>query len=501
MEYLKLKQAKLQFKLYLHAKTVFERMYKHETCILLIDLPTFPKGTISLSLLTVASHIKALGTVEIFDLNIQTEQALLHQIQAKKYAIIGMKVSAQNYFIAKNLTHAIKQLPQKSKIIWGGEYPTLMPEECLQNADTIVTGLFHSIAPQLIADFKKDTLQRRYTGNNQGVSIDNDAINFNLLGNINRYNKFMGLPLETTRGCTEVCTFCMVHTMQAKHYHTKPIENIQAEVKAIGNNFINIIDYNFGVNKSHVIEVCKIIETSNAIGFMAEMCIELLDDEEILTALAAARCKMIYCGLETIDETALKSIHKMNTNHIENYTRIIEKVQRYGIQIASGFILGMAGTTNATFKKSLNFFEYLGIMYVKLTFLTYNPGTRAHTYYKKKGSYIAKEPMHYDGNHLSYLPDSVSEETIHAGTDYFVDKFYSLSGLIRRAFKTNGNFKAKMAFVLFNYCYSRPYKLWIKHQLFSNDEAFKKALMQPYQKSTILRMAESLLLYIWKQAK
>lgn len=62
----------------------------------------------------------------------------------------------------------------------------------------------------------------------------------------------------------------------------------------------------------------------------------------------------------------------MNTNHVENYERIIRKAQKYGIQVASGFILGINGMNENTFKESLNFFHRMGIIYVKLTFLTYN---------------------------------------------------------------------------------------------------------------------------------
>ena len=39
-------------------------------------------------------------------------------------------------------------------------------------------------------------------------------------------------------------------------------------------------------------------------GWMAEMCLESLDNDEMLGFMRDSGCRIIYCGLESIDEEA-----------------------------------------------------------------------------------------------------------------------------------------------------------------------------------------------------
>ncbi len=465
--------------------------------VVLIDLPTYPKGTLSLSLPYLAAYFKARFKPVIIDLNITDGEDLLSQLERVKPVMAGLKVSSQNYHLACDFSKLIRARFPEVKIVWGGEFPTLLADRCFPYADSIVKGLFDSVAEVFIKDIEGGTLQSEYVGTNEFLPERFVTPDWNIVSQIERYNQFMGLPLETSRGCTEVCTFCMVHIMQKKHYHIKPYNILKKEINAIGGRFINIVDYNFGVNKQHVLDTCKLIEESEAIGFMAEMCLEMLDDDEILSAMQKARCKTVYCGLETIAEESLKAIHKMNTNRIDDYRRIISRARGFGIHIASGFILAIDGTNRETFKETQRFFESTGIMYAKLTFLTYNPGTKVQKYYRKKGVFKSEDPKYYDGNHLSYLPEGVNDTDVFAGTQWFIADFYSLSAILRRSRVVSGAIQ-KAAFMCFNICYARPYQQWIENDVFYNEAGFETLLADRYKKAFVPRLAERLLLLIWK---
>jgi hypothetical protein len=129
--------------------------------IILLDLPTYPKGVLSLSLLSIATCLKNDFAAEIIDLNI--EDFNLDTIIASSCTLIGMKVSAQNSKIASTLTQLIKSSNRAIKVLWGGEFPTLLPEVCLLDADAIICGLFEPISAQFIHDVQNDSLQKIYT--------------------------------------------------------------------------------------------------------------------------------------------------------------------------------------------------------------------------------------------------------------------------------------------------------------------------------------------------
>jgi radical SAM superfamily enzyme YgiQ (UPF0313 family) len=467
--------------------------------VILVDLPTFPKGTASLSLPYLAAILGKRCDVLVLDMNFISIGHTIAQVQESRPVLVGLKVSSQNLFVAKQLTEALKSRIPSCKTVWGGEFPSLMPDEAAAYADCVVSGLFDIVADEFISDLLQDALKPRYDGKNTALPEHWTSPDWSGVTKHGGYNRFMGLPLETSRGCTESCTFCMVLVMQRKHYHTRPLEIIAADVKAIGRNHINIIDYNFGVSADHVKEVCAVIERSEALGFMAEMCIDLLDNDEVLESLKSARCRMIYCGLESIEQNALKSVGKDRTNHIDNYRRIIAKAHANGIRIASGFILGMDGSNLRSYMEAQRFFEEVGIMYVKLTFLTFNPGTRSKTFYEKKGRFLTSEVSYYDGNHLTFLPEGVSEHETLEGTRWFIRNFYSMRAILARAWVFPDSNIGRLAFVLFNLCYRQVYLDWMSHDRMIPTAGPNRSIDGLYRRPWSVRVSESILLFLWKR--
>ena len=468
-------------------------MTKQHENVILIDLPVFPKGVISLSLLLVARCFSKTYNVKIIDLNFAKEDDNLYT--TRNTAMYGLKVSSQSLPYAITITEKIKRLNPSSKIIWGGELPSLLPELCLQYAHSIVQGLFEPIAERFITDLQANQLQAKYHGDNSPEQTFT-AADFSLLPHADKYYQFMGYPMETSRGCTEKCIFCMVHTMQKKNYNLKALDSLKENIAQYKNKFINVVDYNFGVNERHVVEVAQLIKDSGAIGWMAEMCIELLDNERLLQALKDSRCKMIYCGLESIDQSGLKSVHKMNTNHVENYERIIRKVQQYEIQVAAGVILGLEGTHENTFDELFKFYQRMGIIYAKLTFLTYNPGTKAHEYEKKKGVYLTENIENYDGNQLTFLPAGLDADYIAKGTKAFIKKYYSGLGIINRSFNSTLSFWSRLEFILFNICYREVYFQWLRLDTLNQPNNLKFLIEKPFKKSRLIQLAEKTLHWV-----
>jgi len=178
--------------------------------IILIDLPVFPKGSITLSLPAVAAIYAGEYEVEVVDLNMLSISDFLQTVGARKnVAFWGLKVSAQNFEEAKNISAAIKKADQNQLIVWGGELPTLLPEDGLRHADTVVQSLWEPVADEFISDLKNNRLKRIYTGDNKFELTNLLPPRFDLVRHAEQYYSFMGLPLETSRGCTEVCTFCI----------------------------------------------------------------------------------------------------------------------------------------------------------------------------------------------------------------------------------------------------------------------------------------------------
>lgn len=464
-------------------------MYKN---VLLIDLPTFPKGVLSLSLLTIAGILKSNFNCKYLDLNFESDRIEFQNASLGKYAFVGMKVSSQNFSIAIEATQYIKQHNPSVKVVWGGELPTLLKDQCLANADVIITGLFESIADEFIEDVKNQTLKSIYTGSNRseyGFGIPD----FSIVAKPCRYNTSMGLPLETSRGCSQRCLFCMVLIMQAKNYYVKSNSQLEHDLQVIGRQFLNVVDYNIGINKHHVLNLASCIKQSEVLGWMAEMNIEMLDDDELLQSLKNSRCKIIYCGLESVDEQALQFVNKDKTNNVLNYERIIRKVQSYGIDIAAGLILGLDNADETSYIQTLKFFDRMGLIYTKFTFLVYNPGTKVKEYMARRGEYVTNEIDRYDGLQVSFLPKGQKESDLYNQAELLMKNYYSWFNIWRRSGRLQHSLFRRFEYFLFAVCYSQVYQSWTNSRNQNGNPNVSLLVSECYSKNWQLTVAEKLL--------
>lgn len=465
--------------------------YEHTNreSVLLIDPPTFPKGVLSLGLSAVAASLPTEIDVRILDLNIDSSNELFIP---ENTLFVGLKVSSQNFSIAKEISEKINQHNPNTKLIWGGELPTLLPKEAIQHCDSIVIGSFEPITEQLVADLRSNQLKESYDGQGKYRLSEISPPNVISHYDVKQYHSFMGIPMETSRGCDKKCTFCLVHVMQSSS-DLKPIPILSEELKQYDSHFINVVDYNIAVHREHLISMAQTIEKSRVLGWMAELCLESLDDDEVLIALQKSRCKMIYCGLESLDEQSLKSVNKSKTNVLENYERIIRKAQKHNIQIAAGLILGLEGMNLSSFTKTLDQFTEWGIIYTKMTFLTYNPGTKVKKSMQKKGRYLTEKIEAYDGNHLSFLANDVAVEDVYQGSTQFIQQFYSFKNIVKRSINSGLDENRRIEFVLFNLLYRSVYLDWLKYEVFKEDQSFDQLLRQPFKKSRRTKRMEFLL--------
>lgn len=459
---------------------------------LLIDLPVFPKGVVSLGLPLLAAYLRPHFEVKIHDLNHFDWGSFRLEDNLKDVLYVGMKVSSQNHTHAAAVTQEVRRVNPNVKVIWGGEFPSLMPDICLQHADSLVQKRIEGCLSEFLTDLNSGELKRIYEGGSDFASVHSTPA-FDLQLKDNGHYSFMGMPMETSVGCDRFCRFCMVHTMQPG-VKFKLSADMQRELDLHEGKFLNIVDYNIGVSKDHLFAICSEIQHSKVTGWMGEMCLETLDDDDVLKALQASRCKMIYCGLESLSEEGLKSVNKHKTNHPDNYRRIIKKVQEHGLNVASGLIVGLDGTDRSTFQTMLDFYDEVGIEYVKITFLTYNPGTYFYKAMQRSGAYTTDEISRFDGNHLTYLANGVKSEDLYSGTINFINDYYRLRSIFRRSKKAHSKWLRRMEFVLFNICYREAYIDWIRFDVLKPESGGIFQLMNlKFSKPWYVGMSEILL--------
>jgi hypothetical protein len=259
--------------------------------------------------------------------------------------------------------------------------------------------------------------------------------------------------------------------------------------------FINVVDYNFDHSLEHLTAVADLIGQSGARGWSCEMCIDSLAREDAVTALARNRCRIVYCGLESIKEGSLKAVNKTQ-NIRADYRKSVRSAQARGIDVAAGLIIGVPGYEPGDLSKFCELAEELGLIYLKFTFLTFNPGTKVHRSMLSRGRYATEDPARFDGTHLTFLPAGVDAAELLRETKACVRRFNSPLRIWRRL-RHHRRFSARAEAFLYAYCFGQTYRQWLKHGILEDDEqAFSRLLVSPYSPGFIFRAAEFALRFL-----
>jgi radical SAM superfamily enzyme YgiQ (UPF0313 family) len=109
--------------------------------------------------------------------------------------------------------------------------------------------------------------------------------------------------------------------------------------------------------------------------FYTEASINLADDRELLDMMVKAGFDSVFIGIESPDEDSLTECHKdqnKNRNLIDN----IRIIQRAGLQVQGGFIVGFDNDSQSTFQQLIDFIQKTGIVTAMVGMLQAPPGTR-----------------------------------------------------------------------------------------------------------------------------
>jgi radical SAM superfamily enzyme YgiQ (UPF0313 family) len=95
--------------------------------------------------------------------------------------------------------------------------------------------------------------------------------------------------------------------------------------------------------------------------FQTEVSINLADDEELLDLMIRAGFDAVFVGIETPSEDGLVECSKGQNIH-RDLVESVKKLQRAGLQVQGGFIVGFDSDTPGIFQKQIEFIQNSGIV-------------------------------------------------------------------------------------------------------------------------------------------
>jgi radical SAM superfamily enzyme YgiQ (UPF0313 family) len=311
-------------------------------------------------------------------------------------------------------------------VVLGGVHPTLLPEEALRHADSVVIGEAEGVWERLLEDVQHGRLQRRY--HDPCPPLDR----YIPIGRRRRTRKplFDIVPVMTTRGCPYDCDFCCVHDIFGRRIRHIPVDNVVRDIVDSGGRLFIFLDDNIIGDRAYARSLFRAIAPLR-IRWVGQASLSFVKDTELLRLAGESGCVGLFFGLESVTETQLRKMRK-SIGDVSGVREAIRKVRDRGIYFHASLIFGFDTDTLDTFPRTLDFLERNRISSASINVLTPYPGTRVFRQLKEEGRLLTEDWKYYDHSTTVFRPKNMTPFELQAGRLWVVDEFTRMSAVLKR---------------------------------------------------------------------
>ena len=205
--------------------------------------------------------------------------------------------------------------------------------------------------------------------------------------------RYASLSIQFSRGCPFNCDFCNITALLGHRPRIKNSGQILAELDELYDlgwrGQVFFVDDNFIGNKKYL--MTELLPTlirwrkgKKGLPFNTEVSINLADDEPLMQMMVQAGFDTVFIGIETPDEGSLAECNKKqnkNRDMIQN----VKRIQRAGLQVQGGFIIGFDNDTPSIFQRQIDFIQKSGIVTAMVGMLQAPSGTKLYERLKREG--------------------------------------------------------------------------------------------------------------------
>jgi radical SAM superfamily enzyme YgiQ (UPF0313 family) len=205
--------------------------------------------------------------------------------------------------------------------------------------------------------------------------------------------------VQFSSGCPYQCEFCDIPGLYGRVPRLKTAEQITAELDRLLAHgvlgAIYFVDDNFIANKRAVKQLLPALiewqkRNGYALSFSCEATLNIARSPEILALMREAGFDTVFCGIETPEPEALRAMSKAH-NMMVPILEAIDTLNRHGLEVVSGIILGLDTDTPESGRRILEFIEASRIPMLTINLLQALPKTPLWDRLKRAGRLIESD--------------------------------------------------------------------------------------------------------------
>ncbi len=243
--------------------------------------------------------------------------------------------------------------------------------------------------PQFLEDLRRGAPQACYT--TRGWA-DLSVTPLPLWDLIDQQN-YATMNVQYSRGCPYDCEFCDITVLYGHRPRTKSTGQVLAELEAVyatgWRGHVFFVDDNFIGNKKVLKKevLPAVIAWMEAHGHPfslgTEASLNLADDLDLLAMVAQAGFEEVFVGIESPNPESLEECKK-TPNRGRDMIASVKVLQKAGLQVQGGFIVGFDNDPPTIFDALIQFIKESGIVVAMVGLLNAPLNSRLHARLKKE---------------------------------------------------------------------------------------------------------------------
>ncbi|MHB1484920.1 MAG: B12-binding domain-containing radical SAM protein [Saccharofermentanales bacterium] len=317
-------------------------------------------------------------------------------------------ISGMGHAIIRSIDIAQKFRDLGKTVVMGGYMASLMPEEAKKYCDSVIIGDGEIAFPKMIDDYRNGNLQPLYDMPLETLTYP--LPKYELLA-----NKKIGdfLPVQAGRGCPNTCSFCSVYCLYRGRYLKRNISEVVRDIKKIkelGYKKFLLLDDNIFSDIPYLLELCGEIKKLS-MKWLSQCQISIVDNKEVLDAVAGSGCIALSFGIESISQESLDSMNK-SWARADRYSEQLRKITAAGIDVSTEMVIGADGDTLASIAKTADFIIGNKIVVPRFYILTPIPGTVFYDEMTAQNRIVKRDIYNYNGSEAVHRPLNMTPDEL-----------------------------------------------------------------------------------------
>lgn len=316
-------------------------------------------------------------------------------------------------------------------VVLGGIHPTVLPDEAIQHADSVVLGEAEPVWATLLHDLQQGQLQPFYQVLPEGDQLSIPWSRHDFLAP----RKYLTTrTLQASRGCPYNCPFCTVTPHFGRTFRYRKPEDVLAELRSFKPGLMVFLDDNILGDPERAKPILRGM-AGMGLKWGGQANLRFAEDPELVRLLAASGCVGIFVGLESVDG---KYANLPKTAGKTSQADLIKRVRDTGVVVEASVIFGFDDHDAGVFERTVRYLENCAASLPTFHILTPYPGTELFRQFQQEDRLLHTDWQRYDHGQVVYRPKRMTPEQLYQGWQDARKEAYRWSAIAGRVMQSPG---------------------------------------------------------------